>query len=60
MAKIDEFIADVTGIRKDAAMKATRERDVANTLLANPVFRDWAGDAIVANSFFGEGRELTP
>ena len=58
--RVHGFIAETYGTAKESAARATRERDVANTLLANPVFRDWAGDAMVANSFFGEGRELTP
>lgn len=58
--RVHDLISATSGSAKNDATRATRERDVANTLLSDPVFRDWAGDAMVAHSFFGEGRELTP
>lgn len=60
MTNVGEFVSKLDGGSEEARKKATRERDIANTLLANPTFVDWAGDAMVAASYFGEGRELTP
>ena len=55
MSSVSSFVK-----AKKAEMARTRMRDVANTLLANETFVDWAGDAMRDHSYFGEGRELTP
>jgi hypothetical protein len=49
---------------KDNAKKIeaerTKRREIANSLLQNEMFFEWAGDLMVRVGFFGEGRELTP
>lgn len=52
-------LVDASKIDK-AEKERTKRRDIANSLLQNPVFFEWAGDLMVRVGFFGEGRELTP
>ena len=46
-------------LTKDAEKQTTKLRARANSLLADEVFVDWAGDIMASVGFFGEGRELT-
>lgn len=47
------------GVKKDADMERTRLRDMANRLLGDETFVEWAGDVMVRRGFF-DGREGTP
>ena len=54
-----ERLADTPKSDK-AKAERTRRREIANSLLQNDMFFEWAGDLMVRVGFFGEGRELTP
>lgn len=47
------------GARKKAEAERTRMRAIANELLCNETFIEWAGEVMVRRGFF-DGREGTP